>query len=70
VWKQHAGFNTRITHTLERTPTGARFKHRFHAGGVFAPFSLLTAMAARARVKGELETIAQLAENRARAAYR
>jgi Polyketide cyclase / dehydrase and lipid transport len=65
VWKFGPLFTTRISHVLERTPTGARFTHKFHEGGILAPLAFLTAAAARSRIDGEMAMIAQLAEARA-----
>lgn len=64
VWTVGPLLYTRMTHTLERIPTGTRFTHAYHTGGVMAPFNFLQASAARDRVGPAMAAIASLAGGR------
>lgn len=61
VWTVGPLLHTRMTHTMERTPTGTRFTHAYHTGGIMAPFNFLQAAAARDRVGPAMAAIAKLA---------
>lgn len=63
VWSVGHLLTTRMTHLLERSPSGGtRIMHRYHTGGVMAPFNFLQAAAAHDRVFGAMAAVARLAE--------
>jgi hypothetical protein len=64
VWQLGPLLSTRLTHTVERSASGSRFMHGFHAGGILAVTEFNAAWAAQAHIPGTMALIANLAEAR------
>lgn len=64
VWTVGPLLHTRMTHKVERIPSGTKITHAYHTGGIMAPFNFLQAAAARDRVGPAMAAIAKLAESR------